>query len=153
MTLTVLNLAYAGFCFNEAYGLMSASTTPDFIVSLGLTRFSSSVRQNRTVAKLIEGSFTANFILLIAGWIAALVETSLTIRAGGVRPFSSRIFPSLRRFTSSSEQFITHRHFRIVFYIFQGILIFNVLLWSTTTSASGFIFSANGGEYDLPYLG
>ncbi|GAA5836156.1 hypothetical protein JCM11251_007384 [Rhodosporidiobolus azoricus] len=61
VALFVLNLIYAGFVFEEAFGL--------------------GVRQERTVSKIIEASFAWNLLPLIAGWVGAITESYSAVRA------------------------------------------------------------------------
>ncbi|GAA6000948.1 hypothetical protein JCM10207_007338 [Rhodosporidiobolus poonsookiae] len=111
LALTVFNVIYLAFVIEEAYGL--------------------AIRQDRTVSTLLEATMQWNVIPLIAGWIGALAQAFLTVRAG---------------------QFIRSRHARWLFFGWQALLIVNELLWSTYTCVMGFLIIARGGnpEIDLP---
>ncbi|GAA6040971.1 hypothetical protein JCM8097_000517 [Rhodosporidiobolus ruineniae] len=109
VALFCLNVVYSAFIFEEAYGL--------------------AVRQNRTIAAIIAGTYQWNILPLIGGWTGALTEASLTMRAAG---------------------FMTNRIAKIAFYTWMSLLILNICGWATLTSANGFILNVRGGTYNIP---
>ncbi|GAA5858329.1 hypothetical protein JCM8547_004653 [Rhodosporidiobolus lusitaniae] len=103
--LFILNFVYSALVFEEAFGL--------------------AVRQDRTIARIIEASYQWNLLPLISGWTSALVQVSLMLRAG---------------------RFISNVTCRWVFYVWIALLVTCVLFFSTFTSALGFLFNTKGGE-------
>ncbi|GAA5899038.1 hypothetical protein JCM6882_004598 [Rhodosporidiobolus microsporus] len=109
IALFALNVVYAVLVFEEAFGLAA--------------------RQERTVAKIIEASYAWNALPLLAGWIGAITEAYLTVRAGS---------------------FITNRWIRRLFYVWMTVLIVNVIHWSAGVCGLGIVLNIKGGEFNLP---
>jgi hypothetical protein len=96
VALVVLVGVYSCLVWSEAFQLASAcSFSFDSEGGKDETdeKTTRTVRQDRTVARIIEVSYQWNLLPLIAAWVTGLVEASLTLRAGNVRSY----FPFYRR--------------------------------------------------------
>ncbi|GAA6010208.1 hypothetical protein JCM10207_005667 [Rhodosporidiobolus poonsookiae] len=89
-----------------------------------------SVRQERTLDAIIALNPTWNLLPLIAGWIAALTQAFLAVRAAS---------------------FIPNRKLKIGFYVWMGLLILLGLGGSTLVCGLGTLWNVRGGLAVLPF--